>query len=59
MEAPKSTVPFDKDRKFVGRQDIFNALGSQFSKVGSHNRVALVGLGGVGYALTCSARFWA
>jgi hypothetical protein len=53
--APKSTVPFDRDRKFVGREDILTALGSKFSQAGSHNRAALVGLGGVGYALLCSA----
>jgi hypothetical protein len=50
--APISTVPFDRDRKFVGRQAILTALESQFSHADSHNRVVLAGLGGVGYALT-------
>jgi hypothetical protein len=55
--APISTVPFDRDRKFVGRQAILTALESQFSRADSHNRVVLAGLGGVGYALTYHGYF--
>jgi hypothetical protein len=54
-----STVPFDRDRKFVGRQAILTALESQFSRADSHNRVVLARLGGVGYALTYYRYFWA
>jgi hypothetical protein len=46
---PASTVPFDRDTKFVGRQDVLQALESKLSPADSHNRVVLVGLGGVGY----------
>jgi hypothetical protein len=35
----------------VGRIDVFNDIESRFSPADSHNRVVLVGLGGVGYAL--------
>jgi hypothetical protein len=34
----------------VGRIDVFNEIESRFSPADSHNRVVLVGLGGVGYA---------
>lgn len=46
--APISTVPFDRDRKFVGRQAILEALESKISQADYHNRVVLAGLGGVG-----------
>jgi hypothetical protein len=52
-------VPFDRDRKFIGRQAILTALESQFSCADSHNRVVLAGLGSIGYALTYSGYFWA
>ncbi|KAH6694334.1 hypothetical protein BKA61DRAFT_647691 [Leptodontidium sp. MPI-SDFR-AT-0119] len=45
---PRSTVPFDRDTKFVGRQDVLAALELRFSLSNSHNRTVLVGLGGVG-----------
>ncbi|KAH8648162.1 P-loop containing nucleoside triphosphate hydrolase protein [Tricladium varicosporioides] len=48
QKKPLSTVPFDKDPDFVGRQDILEALELQFSQRESHKRVVLVGLGGVG-----------
>jgi hypothetical protein len=35
----------------VGRIDVFNEIESRCSLEDSHNRVVLVGLGGVGYAL--------
>jgi hypothetical protein len=55
--APISTVPFNRDRKFIGRRDILRALESQLSRADSHNRVVLVGLGGVGYAFAYSVCF--
>ncbi|OBU01690.1 hypothetical protein VE01_00202 [Pseudogymnoascus verrucosus] len=45
---PRSTVPFDRDTKFVGRQDALAALELRFCQSNSHNRTVLVGLGGVG-----------
>ncbi|KFY95938.1 hypothetical protein V498_03016 [Pseudogymnoascus sp. VKM F-4517 (FW-2822)] len=45
---PRSTVPFDRDAKFVGRQDALAALELRFCQSKSHNRTVLVGLGGVG-----------
>jgi hypothetical protein len=52
QKKPSSTVPFDKDPDFIGRQDILGALELQFSRRESHKRVVLVGLGGVGYVLS-------
>jgi hypothetical protein len=52
QKTPLSTVPFDRDLDFVGRQDILIALESRFSQRESHRRVVLVGLGGVGYAFS-------
>ena len=48
-KTPLSTVPFNRDPDFIGRQDILKALQSKFSQRESHKRVVLVGLGGVGY----------
>lgn len=48
-KTPLSTVPFNRDPDFIGRQDILKALQSKFSQQESHKRVVLVGLGGVGY----------
>ncbi|KFZ13479.1 hypothetical protein V501_03685, partial [Pseudogymnoascus sp. VKM F-4519 (FW-2642)] len=45
---PRSTVPFDRDTKFVGRQDALAALELRFCQSNSHTRTVLVGLGGVG-----------
>ncbi|OBT52166.1 hypothetical protein VE04_08056, partial [Pseudogymnoascus sp. 24MN13] len=45
---PRSTVPFDRDTKFVGRQDALAALELRFCQSNSHHRTVLVGLGGVG-----------
>ncbi|KAH8682822.1 hypothetical protein BGZ60DRAFT_205902 [Tricladium varicosporioides] len=45
---PRSTVPFDRDMGFVGREDILTALEHQFCRSNAHNRAVLVGLGGVG-----------
>jgi hypothetical protein len=51
-KTPLSTVPFNRDPDFVGRQDILTALESKFSQRESHKRVVLVGLGGVGYTFS-------
>ena len=47
---PSSTVPFERDRMFVGREDILTAIkeANQQGTRPSHKRVALVGIGGVG-----------
>lgn len=47
---PILTVPFKRDPNFVGREDIMTQVGSVTgcSSSQEHNRVALVGLGGVG-----------
>ncbi|KAH8698443.1 putative kinesin [Talaromyces proteolyticus] len=47
---PSSTVPFDRDEMFIGREDIIMAIKVSFEeKAGkSYKRAALVGLGGVG-----------
>ena len=49
-KTPLSTVPFNRDLDFVGRQDILMTLESRFSLQEYHKRVVLAGLGGVGYA---------
>lgn len=43
-----SSVPFYRDKDFVGREDFLSRLDQGFSGL---NRMALVGIGGVGYAL--------
>lgn len=45
---PSSMVPFQRDSAFVGREDILAKIRGKHEQVGSHSRVALVGLGGVG-----------
>ncbi|KAG9229521.1 hypothetical protein BJ875DRAFT_488840 [Amylocarpus encephaloides] len=52
----RSTVPFDRDPKFVGRQDVLAALELQFYQSNSHNRAVLVGLGGSQNAIEYSYR---
>ncbi|KFY48968.1 hypothetical protein V495_00865, partial [Pseudogymnoascus sp. VKM F-4514 (FW-929)] len=47
-KSPRSTVPFDRDTNFVGRKDALAALELRFCQSNSHNRIVLVGLGGVG-----------
>jgi len=39
------TVPFERDSKFIGREDIITEIGRQFE---IQRRVALAGIGGVG-----------
>jgi len=46
--APSSTVPFARDLKFIGREDIIESLDSIFLKSRVHSRAALIGLGGIG-----------
>ena len=43
-----STVPFTRDTMFVGRDIIMAALEAKYSAPILHQRVALVGLGGIG-----------
>jgi hypothetical protein len=43
-----STVPFARDTMFVGRVDVMEELEAKFSAPLPHQRVALVGLGGMG-----------
>jgi hypothetical protein len=47
---PSSTVPFQRDGAFVGREDVLEKIREKFERTASqdHSRVALVGLGGVG-----------
>ncbi|OQE34388.1 hypothetical protein PENCOP_c018G06557 [Penicillium coprophilum] len=46
---PCSTVPFKKDPKFVGREAVISAIQEGHKAIGRrHERVALVGLAGVG-----------
>src|SRR5436190_18408704 len=56
------TVPFGRDTKFIGREDIITNIGRQFK---IQRRVALAGIGGVGwvcpvirvdFSLTCLYR---
>jgi hypothetical protein len=42
------TVPFDRDSKFISREDIITEISKQF-KV--QRRVALAGIGGVGWVI--------
>ena len=46
---PQSMIPFAQDKHFVGREKILDNLDNAFSQQ-EHNRVALQGLGGIGYA---------
>jgi hypothetical protein len=43
-----STVPFARDTDFVGRVDVMADLEAKFSAPRGHQRVALIGLGGMG-----------
>lgn len=52
---PRSTVPFDKDPMFVGREAVISAIKEIHGAIGQHHqRVALVGLAGVGLAIPIS-----
>ena len=50
-------IPFERDEDFVGREDILEKLSDMFSKPKYLHRVALQGLGGVGYG-TIHASVW-
>jgi hypothetical protein len=39
-------VPFERDKKFIGREDIITEIGRQFE---ARSHVALAGIGGVGW----------
>ena len=43
-------MPFDRDEDFVGREDVLHNIGRIFSDRRLIRRVALAGLGGIGYA---------
>jgi hypothetical protein len=45
---PCSTVPFEEDEDFTGRDEILQEMEIQLSANSRHRRVALVGPGGVG-----------
>jgi hypothetical protein len=49
---PLFTVPFAQDSRFTGRQDELKQVDEHFQK---HHRVALAGLGGVGYGFLLRA----
>ncbi|KAJ5917515.1 hypothetical protein N7466_011069 [Penicillium verhagenii] len=50
---PCSTVPFKKDPMFVGREAVISAIKASHTAIGQrHERVALVGLAGVGKTQT-------
>ena len=42
-------MPFAQDKDFVGREDIFTSLDKGFSQSASLQRMALAGLGGIGF----------
>lgn len=49
---PQCKVPFKKDPMFVGREAVISAIKEKHGAIGQrHERVALVGLGGVGLAI--------
>ncbi|KAJ6118297.1 hypothetical protein N7471_013764 [Penicillium samsonianum] len=51
----RSTVPFKKDPMFVGREAVISAIKEKHGAIGQHHeRVALVGLAGVGYRVFLS-----
>lgn len=49
---PCSTVPFEKDEDFIGRESILKEIENRLSPgSGQHRRVAVVGHGGVGFVM--------
>ncbi|KAJ6016490.1 hypothetical protein N7540_011081 [Penicillium herquei] len=55
---PCSTVPFKKDPLFVGRKAEISAIKEKHGTIGQrHERVAFVGLGGVGFAVSIRKLF--
>lgn len=52
---PCSTVPFERDPMFVGREAVISAIEKVLGAIGQHHkRAALVGLAGVGLAIPIS-----
>lgn len=52
---PCFTVRYQTDEDFIGRDNIMDEIGQRFK---TKNRVAIAGIGGIGYALPdCSSRF--
>ena len=51
MRQPEAIIvmPFAQDKDFVGREDILTNLDEGFSQSSSYRRMALAGLGGIGY----------
>lgn len=49
-------VPFQKNGDFIGRQEYIQSLEKKLCVPNTYCRVALVGLGGIGY-VTCSTYF--
>lgn len=51
MSQPDAVVlmPFAQDKDFVGREDILTSLDEGFSQSTTLRRMALAGLGGIGY----------
>ena len=51
LPQPSHNIPFQKDRKFIGREDILDQIQEKIGidNLNEHNRIALVGLGGIGY----------
>lgn len=46
---PKAlTLPFQRDPKFIGREDTIEILKERHEQAEQHHRTALVGLAGVG-----------
>jgi hypothetical protein len=43
-------MPFDRDQDFIGREDVIHNIGCILSDRRTVRRVALAGLGGIGYA---------
>ena len=41
-------LPYDKDKDFVGRNNVIQEVQSKLLESETHSRVAIVGLGGVG-----------
>ena len=46
LPGPLSIIPYSQDPHFTGREDIMNSIKSNFE---TEHRVALTGVGGVGY----------
>jgi len=47
---PSITVPFQRDRMFIGRETVMAEINRKYEQatLQNHTRLALVGLGGVG-----------